>query len=125
MFIKIDRENIWKDQNKKCFYCSKTLSKAEITLDHVVPLKKTNNLHSIKNCVVACFSCNQQKGCNDNFEPVGESHEAWQMQLQNGLDRLDLLTKKAMYSIITYSGCEDRKGSFNKWKSFWEKRNRF
>jgi CRISPR/Cas system Type II protein with McrA/HNH and RuvC-like nuclease domain len=125
MFLNIDRENIWKNQNKKCFYCSKTLSKSEITLDHVVPLKKTNRLHSIQNCVVACLSCNQHKGCDENFEPVVETPEAWEIQLQNGLDRLDHLTKKSMYSIVRYSGCEDHKGSFSKWLSFWEKRQRF
>lgn len=43
-----------------CYYCSKTLSKNECTMDHVVPLVRGGK--STKgNVVVACKACNNSK----------------------------------------------------------------
>ncbi len=69
-FIKKEREKArelkktkwW--QNKlqigKCYYCEKQFSKAELTMDHVVPLIRGGK--SIKNNLVpACKKCNFDK----------------------------------------------------------------
>jgi hypothetical protein len=120
VFFKLDREEIWKKQNKRCHYCSRVLKKEDITLDHVIPLSKVKRLHYVKNCVVSCSNCNSRK--NDNLTLV---LELWEIELQKGLQKLEKRTRQAEYRIIRYSGCEDHKGSFSKWERYWEKQGRF
>lgn len=120
IFYKLDREHLWMQQNNKCFYCKKVLLKSEITFDHVIPLSKVKNIHSVENCVVACSNCNNCKKDATTYTP-----ESWEIQLIDGLDKLEQRTRKATYTISVYSGMEDSKGSFNKWNKFWEKRKRF
>jgi 5-methylcytosine-specific restriction endonuclease McrA len=62
-----------------CHYCGKEglqidadPSKREelkvlATVDHVIPISKGGAMYDENNCVVACFSCNQKKGNNENF----------------------------------------------------------
>ena len=46
-----------------CYYCAKTLTKTECTMDHVVPLVRGGK--STKgNIVVACKDCNNSKKDN-------------------------------------------------------------
>jgi 5-methylcytosine-specific restriction endonuclease McrA len=122
MFYKLDREIIWQNQKEKCYYCSKKLKRNEITLDHVVPLSKLKYRHAPSNCVVACFSCNQKKSNRTDYRP---QKEQWEILLQDGLERLEKQTRKSVYRIVRYSGCEDHKGSFAKWEKYWEKKGRF
>ena len=44
----------------KCHYCSKSLSKTECTMDHVVPLVRGGKSNK-GNVVVACKDCNNDK----------------------------------------------------------------
>lgn len=122
IFYKLDRENIWLSQGKKCYYCKIVLPKNKITFDHVTPISATGRTHSVSNCVVSCFDCNQKKGSQVGYE---HKLEPWEIQLAEGLARIDHNTRKSMYRIIRYSGCEDAKGSFSKWHKFWEKKKRF
>jgi 5-methylcytosine-specific restriction protein A len=47
-------------QNAKCYYCQKDLSKAECTMDHIVPIAQGGK--STKgNCVICCKDCNTKK----------------------------------------------------------------
>lgn len=57
-------------QDHRCFYCNHSLTKEKgkhnsMTLDHVVPRThlRENNITLENNLVVACFKCNQEKGC--------------------------------------------------------------
>lgn len=43
-----------------CQYCSKSLTKRDATIDHVVP-KCNNGPTNYKNCVTACRTCNHKK----------------------------------------------------------------
>lgn len=53
----------WKQQIGKgiCYYCEARFPKEELTMDHVVPLARGGK-STKKNCVVACKSCNTDKG---------------------------------------------------------------
>ena len=43
-----------------CYYCTKTLTKAECTMDHVVPLVRGGKSNK-GNVVIACKACNNSK----------------------------------------------------------------
>lgn len=120
LFYRLDREDMWRAQDKKCFHCKKSITKEQATFDHVTPLSKRNKYHTVQNCVVSCAKCNHTKGAELDFEP-----EEWQLMLQEGLKRLDRRVRLAEYNIGKYVGTEDPKGSFNKWERYWEKQGRF
>jgi len=44
----------------ECHYCSVSVSPAELTLDHVVPVSRGGKTTK-GNCVAACKDCNNQK----------------------------------------------------------------
>lgn len=67
------RHQEWKKKRKKdlgarqnwlCFYCRRQLSKATLTIDHIIPKSKGGGNH-IDNMVGACFPCNNQRGNMD------------------------------------------------------------
>lgn len=54
------RRALVKRDRSMCQYCAKSLSAAQITIDHVVP-RSLGGTTSFTNCVVCCFSCNNKK----------------------------------------------------------------
>ena len=52
---------IYARDNGSCKYCSKQLSKKEMTIDHVVPPMRGGN-NEVSNLVAACKWCNSDKG---------------------------------------------------------------
>ena len=56
-----NRNNVFIRDCGICQYCSKKLTKATCTLDHVIPRSKGGNL-SWDNIVLCCMPCNQKKG---------------------------------------------------------------
>lgn len=48
----------------KCFYCKRSLSFGETTLEHLTPLSE-NGQFSGDNVVLACLKCNQNRGIKD------------------------------------------------------------
>ena len=44
-----------------CRYCQKIMTKAEATVDHVVPLSKGGDRVAPTNLVACCLSCNSRK----------------------------------------------------------------
>ena len=117
-FFKLDRENAWRGQDKRCYYCNRTLARHEITADHVIPLKHTSGYHTAKNIVAACEKCNSDKGCKLDFSPK-QSTENDQL-FQDVFDRLEERTKLAEYRLSF-----NQKGSFAKWKKYHEKKGRW
>ncbi len=59
--IRFSRENVYARDNGKCQYCTKPVSRAEATYDHVVP-KAQGGKTCWENIVISCVSCNQAKG---------------------------------------------------------------
>lgn len=113
-FYKIDRERLLKEQNNRCYYCGKSLTRKTATMDHVVPISKTK-YHSTGNCVVACYSCNNKKSNQDTYTP-----QDWEMQLVKGIEKLEERIKQAEFRLSF-----DQKGGFRKWKRYWTKRKRW
>lgn len=74
--IKLARIIIWKKQGGKCYYCERptrlpkrrntgSLSDDIATLDHIVPKSRGGDKSTRRNCVVACFRCNNDRGTKD------------------------------------------------------------
>jgi 5-methylcytosine-specific restriction endonuclease McrA len=59
--VKFNRRNLYLRDKGRCQYCSRKISTAEFTLDHVVPRCKGGKT-SWTNLVTACLTCNQRKG---------------------------------------------------------------
>jgi 5-methylcytosine-specific restriction endonuclease McrA len=59
--VRFSRINIFLRDQNSCQYCSKTFSKAQLTLDHVTPIVQGGR-KCWENIVTACKPCNQRKG---------------------------------------------------------------
>lgn len=58
---KFNRINIFRRDNCVCQYCSRSFSKSELTIDHVIP--RTKGGKSVwQNVVCCCARCNRKKG---------------------------------------------------------------
>lgn len=57
------RERKWKEQDKKCIYCKRTMPFKDATFDHVFPRSKSKHEDPDRdeNLVVACFFCNNRR----------------------------------------------------------------
>jgi len=58
--IRFSRRNIFERDKHTCQYCSKKLSKAELTIDHVIPQSKGGQ-DTWENLALACVRCNVKK----------------------------------------------------------------
>jgi 5-methylcytosine-specific restriction endonuclease McrA len=58
---------LWQRDNGRCQYCLAKVSFIDATVDHVIPRSRGGN-HSWINLVIACFPCNQKKGCRTPLE---------------------------------------------------------
>ncbi len=67
--------------HKRCYYCGHRLSRKNKTIDHVIPLSK-GGADKKHNQVLACRTCNEEKGCllPDEFRAI----LAYRLALQRG-----------------------------------------
>jgi 5-methylcytosine-specific restriction endonuclease McrA len=59
--IRFSRANIFLRDHNQCQYCGKHFNKAQLTLDHLIPIVQGGK-KSWENIVTACKPCNQRKG---------------------------------------------------------------
>ena len=59
--IRFSRENVYSRDHGQCQYCSRKITRAEATYDHVLPRSQGGRTHW-ENIVIACVPCNQHKG---------------------------------------------------------------
>lgn len=59
--VRFNRTGIFRRDQFVCQYCSTALTASKLTLDHVLPRAQGGG-SSWKNCVTACFECNNKKG---------------------------------------------------------------
>ena len=59
--IRFSRENVYARDHGKCQYCTRKITRAEATYDHVVP-RAQGGRTGWDNIVIACVPCNQAKG---------------------------------------------------------------
>ena len=116
LFYKLDRENAWMDQNRRCYYCGKFLERHEITADHQKPLANVK-FHNSNNVVAACTNCNSNKGCDEKWEYVPTPDEILLNQI---FKRLEDRTRLAEFRLSF-----DAKGGYKKWLKYHQKRNRW
>jgi 5-methylcytosine-specific restriction endonuclease McrA len=67
--VRFSRENVYTRDKGRCQYCSRELSRAEATYDHVVP-RAMGGKTRWENIVIACVPCNSKKA-NRTPEEVG------------------------------------------------------
>lgn len=69
--LKANRNNILERDNYTCVYCGKRPGPSRLTIDHIIPRsrwneipagKKPKEFHSWENLVTACKECNTKKG---------------------------------------------------------------
>lgn len=83
--VRFSRHNIFDRDGNTCQYCRKRFSRAQLTLDHVIPQSRGGD-DSWENLVVACLPCNVKKGNRTPDEagmPLGRSPKkpGWVPQL--------------------------------------------
>jgi 5-methylcytosine-specific restriction endonuclease McrA len=59
--LAVTRHSVLSRDNHTCQYCGRTLSSAELTLDHVLP-RCRGGKNTWENVVAACKPCNHRKG---------------------------------------------------------------
>jgi 5-methylcytosine-specific restriction endonuclease McrA len=59
--VRFSRFNIFARDNNTCQYCSKSLPRPELNLDHVVP-RSRGGTSTWENIVCSCHHCNRRKG---------------------------------------------------------------
>lgn len=58
----LSRAGIWVRDQGRCAYCRRAMLLRDVTFDHVLP-RSAGNPGGWLNVVLACFDCNQAKGC--------------------------------------------------------------
>lgn len=70
------RKRLFEEQGGRCYYCSTIMLLAKIpngvrqpsnlaTLDHIIPVSKGGACGPTLNCILACRSCNNERGDQD------------------------------------------------------------
>lgn len=59
--VRFNRTGVFRRDQYVCQYCAKALTPAKLTMDHIFP-KARGGENSWRNCVTACFVCNNKKG---------------------------------------------------------------
>ena len=67
--VRFNRIGVFKRDYYQCQYCGMEITPSKATVDHVIP-KDLGGENSWKNCVTACFDCNNKKG-NSTLEKSG------------------------------------------------------
>lgn len=55
------RQAVFERDNYTCQYCGRSCEKAELEIEHVIPISKGGN-NDIRNLATACSECNRSKG---------------------------------------------------------------
>lgn len=101
--VRFNRTAVFRRDQHVCQYCAKALTPVKLTLDHIFPRARGGE-NSWKNCVTACFLCNNQKGnrtpeeagmkllrkpitpvlgIRNEFHLMKDKHPAWQDYIPN------------------------------------------
>jgi len=65
--VKFTRHNIFERDKNTCQYCSRTLDRKDLNLDHVVPRDRSGPT-TWENIVCSCIPCNTRKANRTPFE---------------------------------------------------------
>ena len=62
-----DKRQLFHDQQRKCIYCGDEYRYDELEIEHIIP-KALGGPDNIRNCQLACKTCNQAKGTMTDIE---------------------------------------------------------
>ena len=62
-----DKRQLFHDQQRRCIYCGNEYRFDELEIEHIIP-KALGGPDNIRNCQLACMSCNQAKGTLTDIE---------------------------------------------------------
>ena len=62
-----DKRQLFHDQRQKCIYCGNVYRYDELEIEHIIP-KALGGPDNIRNCQLACKTCNQAKGTMTDIE---------------------------------------------------------
>ena len=86
---RFSKANLYIRDTYTCQYCNTPYSKANLTLDHVIPLSKGGNT-SWENIVAACGPCNHNKGDKTHMKPIKVPYAPDYYDLVNKRKQLDM-----------------------------------
>lgn len=66
----------------KCQYCCETVSRSNVTMDHVLPISKGGKTNW-ENIVAACGPCNHKKGNETKMKPIRAPYRPSYYELAN------------------------------------------
>jgi len=46
-----------------CYFCKNTFHEDDLTLEHLIPIKRGGSVRSLENHALACEQCNNNKAC--------------------------------------------------------------
>lgn len=78
---------MWVEQDKKCYYCYKSILFDEISVDHKLP-KSKGGKNSMENYAVCCFNCNNDKA-DMTEEEYTKKRAYWKLGIKLGLKKND------------------------------------
>ena len=55
------RERLWEEQDHKCAYCNRRITKDQASLDHIIPIIHIEKNYGETNLIVCCKRCNKEK----------------------------------------------------------------
>lgn len=116
-FYKLNRERKLEAQGGKCYYCKRPLTRNSATVDHVIPISKCGYRHSDHNTVVACSTCNGNKGAKPVQLFTPDPIDVLMAQIA---ERIEQRTRLAIWRLDF-----DPKGSFSKWQKYHIKQGRW
>jgi 5-methylcytosine-specific restriction endonuclease McrA len=85
--IRFSRANVYLRDKYTCQYCFSKLTKADCTLDHVLPTSHGGK-SVFENSVTACGPCNASKGNNKKIVPKKKPHKPDYYELINNRKQL-------------------------------------
>ena len=84
-----------------CQYCNTPYTKANLTLDHVIPLSQGGKT-SWTNIVAACGPCNNRKGSETRMKPIRQPYAPDYYDLVNRRKQLDMSIAHPSWSAYLY-----------------------
>ena len=91
----IHKYKLWKEQNAQCLYCGQPISGNELLqnaqVDHILP--QSAFAQNYLNTVIACQTCNQEKGGRTPYQTWGSDLDRWS-QIEKRVKNLKLHKKK-------------------------------
>jgi len=100
---------IFRRENGQCFWCLRSITEANYTLDHVKPRSGPIEDHTYKNLVSCCFECNSRKQATEADEFLRRLYRDGLLSaddLRKRVEAIDALVSGRLLPVLdSSSGC--------------------